>query len=192
MRGNYPVLPGNRASRQGGCTQAWKQFCRKFTENQMEKEQNLLSGPAIPQTDRVRVHLCYPSPGGHEEEVAWWEEGTQLADGKRSALLPACGEASISGNSTASEAAFFPGLEMPARWGTRSHPKTKYDQGVSQGKREQRRISLQTGDMVFTCCTDPASFSQSHPGERCPGERRREVLEGGVCHLLFPARVQPC
>lgn len=41
------------------------------------------------QTDGALVHLCYPSPGGHEEEVAWWEEETQLADGKRSGLLPA-------------------------------------------------------------------------------------------------------
>ena len=23
------------------------------------------------QTDGALVHLCYPSPGGHEEEVAW-------------------------------------------------------------------------------------------------------------------------
>lgn len=120
------------------------------------------------QTDGALVHLCYPSPGGHEEEVAWWEEETQLADGKRSGLLPACVEASISNNATASGAAFFPGLEMPARWGTRNHPKTKHGQEVSQEKREQRQIGLQTGCMAFASYADPASSSQVHAGEMCP------------------------
>lgn len=105
----------------------------------MEKEQNLLSGTSHCQTDRVLVHLHYPSPGGHEEEVGWREEETPLADGKRLGQLPACVEASISDNSTASGAAFFPGLEMPARRRARSHPKTKHGQDVSQEKREQSR-----------------------------------------------------
>lgn len=80
---------------------------------------------------------------------------------------------------------------MPARWAARSHPKTKHDQGVSQEKREQRQISLQTGGVAFTSCTDPASFSQLHAEEVCPGERRVEVLERGVEHLLLLLGTSP-
>lgn len=69
--------------------------------------------------------------------------------------------------------------------GARSHPKAKYEQGGESGKEERRQISLQTGGMIFTSCTDPASLSHLHAGQRCPGDRSFEVLERGVCHLLL-------
>lgn len=55
-RGNYSVLPGTGSSWQESCRQGWKEFSGKFTKSQMEKEQNLLSGPAIAkQTERLSI-----------------------------------------------------------------------------------------------------------------------------------------
>lgn len=112
--------------------------------------------------------------------------GDSAGGWKETWLLPACVEASISDNSTASGAAFPPGLEMPSRWGARSHLKTKHGQEVSQEKRERMQTSLQPGCMAFTSCTDPASFSQVHAAESCPEESLFEVLSPSS-----PAWVQP-
>lgn len=60
--------------------------------------------------------------GGKDSASGWEEIGTSSS----------CLEASVSDNSTASAAAFFPGLEMPATWGARGHPKTKRGQDMSQ------------------------------------------------------------
>ena len=69
--------------------------------------------------------------GGKDSASGWEEIGTSSS----------CLEASISDNSTASRAAFLPGLEMPATWGARSHPKTNHGHDMNQEMGEQKQIS---------------------------------------------------
>lgn len=168
-----PAPPGRRAADRVG---------RSSVESSPRKPDGERTGLAVwtshRQTDGALVHLCCPSPGGHEEEVSWWEKKGDSAGGGKE-IWAASGrlEASISdNNSTASGAAFPPGLEMPSR----CHHMAKQ---VSQERRERRQISLQTGCMAFTCGADPASFSQAHAGEGCPAKRLFKVLGRGVCHL---------
>ncbi|CAK7300779.1 hypothetical protein VULLAG_LOCUS8540 [Vulpes lagopus] len=167
-RGNYSVLPGNGSSWQEGCRRGWKEFSRKFTTKPDGEGTGLAVWTSHRQTDGVLVHLRCPSPGGRVEEVALWEdeEEAQLVEGKRPGQLLACSEASISGNSMASGAAFPAGLDVPARWGASSRPNTKhcwageaaFADGL-QGIRFQERGSSKCWKaefLTFLLCLGPA------------------------------------
>ncbi|KAF6109522.1 hypothetical protein HJG60_010795 [Phyllostomus discolor] len=127
--------------------------------------------------------------GGKDSASGWKAIGTS----------PSCLEASVSDHSTASGGCLLPRPGDASHRGARSHPKTDRGQDMSQETGEQKQISLQMGCMVFTSCTDPASFSQVHMGGcgrgqregRCPGQRGFRVLGRGGCHLPA-AWDQPC
>ena len=153
-------------------------------ESQMEKEQDLPSGPAIAkQMECLSICVALLLEDMRRRWLGGRKTGDSAGGRKEIQAASGCIESSIPDNSTASGAGLPSWPEMLSRWGAGSHPKREHGQVGEPGEEgvntDQSAGGLHDTHLQIRLCP----FSHPHAGEGCPAKRLSEVLEGGICHL---------
>ena len=104
-------------------------------ESQMEKEQDLPSGPGIAkQMERLSICVALLLEDMRRRWLGGGKTGDSAGGKKPLQAASGCVEASIPDNSTASGAGLLSWPEMLSRWGAGSHPKRKHSQAGESGE----------------------------------------------------------
>lgn len=173
-RGNYSVLTGTGSFWQESCRQGWNEFSRKFTKRASWRRSRTCRLKE-PSSDRCSACLsALPFSWRHKQEGALCQEEQDSAGRCRDpGYFPPEGRPPPQ--------IILQPLGPPSRlaWrchpdgGAGNHPRTEHGQEVSQEKRGAN------ADSQVGCMADPASLSQGHAGDSCPGKRVFQVLERG-------------